>query len=173
MFSGLRAGTPLYIFDKNKPALSIGEVIGVTMPTNPLNGVFNAALGNPAMAVDIKARVDGADVSFTRMPANAVIADFGQSGVVISESREAMLSEVESYRNAAIKALQEEGRNRAIIASCDDIVLTLNPQARKDAEYSKEMADIRSQVASLSGQIEQISGMLAQFLNNKAKKKED
>ena len=54
------------------------------------------------------------------------------------------------------------------------MTLFLNPQARKEAEQSKDISELREQVSALSGQIKDMGGLLAQFLNGKsASKKED
>lgn len=174
MLSGLRAGTPIYVFDKTKPSVSIGEVLSVSSPVNQYGITYTPnGMNPPSMVVDIKARVDGAEVNYTKMPATSTIADFGQSGIVVSESRDAILNEIDGFKKISERILADVDRHRAIVSKCDEMTLALNPQAQKEAEHTKDIAELRSQVSSLSGQIEQVSGMLAQFLNNKAKNKED
>ena len=82
MLSGLRAGTPIYVFDKNKLCAYIGEVLSVSNPM-PQYGFNYAQPGlQNAAVVDIKAMVDGSEVNYTKLPASATIADFGQGGIV-------------------------------------------------------------------------------------------
>ena len=174
MLSGLRAGTPIYVFDKTKPSISVGEVLSVSSPVNQYGITYTPnGINTPPMVVDIKARIDGAEVNFTKMPATATIADFGQGGIVVSESRDAILNEVDGFKKVSERIIADIDRHKAIISKCDEMILSLNPQAQKEAEHTKDIAELRSQVSSLSGQIEQVSGMLAQFLNNKAKNKEE
>lgn len=174
MLSGLRAGAPIYIFDKNKPSVSIGEVISVSNPVQQY-GMTYTPTGPvpPAMVVDVRAKVDGVEINFTKMPATATIADFGQSGMVVSENLDATLHEIEAFQKVAQRKIDETERNKEIVSKCEEMKLYLNPQARKEVEQSKELAELRGKVSDLSGQLEQMNGLLAQLLSNKATKKKE
>jgi len=166
MLSGLRAGTPIYVFDKNKLCASIGEVISVSNPIPQYGFNYTQQGFQNSAVVDIKAMVDGAEVNYTKLPATATIADFGQGGIVISESREAILNEIDNFSKISEKALQDRPMHEERIAKCKEMRLALDRSAQIEAEQSKEIAELRNQV-------EQMNGMLAQLLGSKTKSKEE
>lgn len=166
---------PIYIFDKTKYTASVGEVISVSNPT-PQYGITYTPSGPmpPTMTVDVKARVEGNEVNFTKLPATSTIADFGQGGVVVSESLDAILNEIEGFQKISENALADIPRHETIVAKCKEMKLALSPQAKKDAEQAKELSDLRKQVSDMSGQLKDMGGLLSRLLDGKAvKTKED
>lgn len=97
MFSALRPGATLYILDKSKePQIKTGFVDNVTVP-RPMYKTFNPAVSfgtNMQTVVDIVARVGDEKITYEGIPSTLSIHSNGD--VVISESREAMISEVDA-----------------------------------------------------------------------------
>ena len=97
MFSALRQGSTIYILDKTKePTIKVGYVETVSLP-RPLYKTYNPAVSfgtNMQTVVDITARVDDSKIQFECVPATLSVHSNGDT--TISESREAMISEVDA-----------------------------------------------------------------------------
>lgn len=97
MFSALRQGAVLYILTKGEnPDLKIGYVESVTQP-RPRYTTYNPSVSfgtNIEMIVDVTAKVGEEKLEYAGVPANASIHEYNK--IVISESREAMISEVDA-----------------------------------------------------------------------------
>ena len=96
MFSTLRKGASVYILDRtSEPEVKIGYVDNVTLP-RPIYPTYNPAVSlgtNMQRVVDITVRVDDDKKEFC-VPADLSIHTYGD--YTLSESKEAMISEVDS-----------------------------------------------------------------------------
>ena len=88
MFQGLRPAAPIYILYKAEPRIAVGEVVSVSNPVPQYSATAyqNGMVMPPKAYVDIKIRIADEMVDLQRLPADATIADFGNSGMVVSES---------------------------------------------------------------------------------------
>ena len=169
MLSGLRPGTPVFVLNKNELRFKNGKVVSVSnqypqynfqQPLNPGNGPV----------VDMAIEIDGKAETFPRIPLNSTIAEFPDKGVIISETRDGIINEVNVIRSASQTALDQVDAHKRVIASCDQLLFDLNPQLRKDQEQAQEIANLKQQLAGMSDQIAALTGMLSKSLG---KKKED
>lgn len=169
MLSGLRPGTPVFVLNKNELRFKNGKVVSVSnqypqynfqQPLNPGNGPV----------VDMAIEIDGKAETFPRIPLNSTIAEFPDKGVIISETRDGIINEVNVIRGASQTALDQVDAHKRVIASCDQLLFDLNPQLRKDQEQAQEIANLKQQLAGMSDQIAALTGMLSKSLG---KKKED
>ena len=169
MLSGLRPGTPVFVLNKNELRFKNGKVVSVSnqypqynfqQPLNPGNGPV----------VDMAIEIDGKAETFPRIPLNSTIAEFPDKGVIISETRDGIINEVNVIRSASQTALDQVDAHKRVIASCDQLLFDLNPQLRKDQEQAQEIANLKQQLAGMSDQIAALTGMLSKSLS---KKKED
>lgn len=96
MFSTLRKGTSVYILDRSgEPTVNVGYIENVTMP-RPMYPTYNPAVSlgtNMQMVVDLTVRINDEQKEFS-VPSNLSIHTYGD--YTISESKEAMISEVDS-----------------------------------------------------------------------------
>ena len=93
MFQSLRPNNIVYILHKDKAVLETGSVVSVSMPVPkyPVQPMF----GQPQeMVVDLVVKINNQDITYQKLPATLDIADFGNSSVVLSDSREAMNAEI-------------------------------------------------------------------------------
>lgn len=97
MFSALRQGAVIYILDKSKePTIKTGYIENVTIP-RPMYKTYNPAASfgtNMQTVVDVTAKVNDEKIIFECVPSTLTIHSNGDT--VISESREAMISEVDA-----------------------------------------------------------------------------
>lgn len=166
MLSGLRPNTPVFVLYKSEPRFATAKVVSVSNQypqfnyQQPLNPGGNAA-------VDIAIEVDGKTETYQRIPLNSSIAEFPEKGVIISETREGIINEVNAIRSASVTALEQIDAHKKVIASCDQLLLDLNPQLKKEQEQSAEIANLKQQLAGMSDQIAALTGMLSKSLSKK------
>ena len=160
MLSGLRQGAPIYVLNKNQFKVSVGQVVSVT-PYSPKPGEFlqsfNMGYPQPRF-VDIAAVVDGGNVNFSRINGDASVADQGNDGVFISETREAVLTEISAMRSASERALEQVDMHRKVVAECDRLSMELNPELRREQEQSREIASLRNDLNEMKNMLASLLG---------------
>lgn len=169
MLSALRNGTPVYILYKNEPRFAVGKVTQVSNQYPNLGYQQPLVPGNN-MAVNISIEVDGKIENYERIPLNSSIAEFPDKGVLISESRDGIINEVNAIKSASVTALQQVDMHKGVIAACDKLLLDLNPQLRKEQEQAQEIATMKEQLSGMSEQIAALTGMLSKSLGKKTEK---
>lgn len=153
MFSALRQGALLYILEKgDKPVLKIGQVEGTTQPR------FNPAAGFGVTVIDIAAKVDNERKDYIGVPSNASV--HGAGNVVISESREAMISEVNSMLQTSKQIIDNVEYHRNVITACEDILKQLNPDYAKQQERDDAIDNLKNEVVSLKSDMSRILDLL-------------
>lgn len=167
MFQNLRVGAPFYILYKSELKLSIGEVANVGVPVPQYGSTYqNGILTQPKSTVDIKVSVNGEDVMLKALPSELSIADFGSSGMVVSESKDSIQSEIDAFQNTSLRALGETDKHKEIVSACDRMKRQLNPQIAKEAEQIQR-------IDNLEGKLTNIEQMLTKVLERNQKSKED
>lgn len=148
MFQSLTQGAIIPVLYKNIPRVADGRVISVNthMPTyNPQQPM--AVMNGPV--TDITVQVDNDTIPFAGLPANGVIANFPEKGLFLSTDRSAVLREVEAMANASRQVLESVPGHKKMVAACEDLILQLNPERKKEAQQTQEMSALRDEVAEL------------------------
>lgn len=150
MFQNLRASNTVFILNKSgSPTMERGTVVSVStpMPKYQVPPVF----GQPQeMVVDLVVKINNADTSFQKLPAAADIADFGTSGLVISDSRDAMNAEVLSLKQKSVDTVGSVDYHKDVIARCDKILSELNPEFAEKQAQQLEINDIKTRMKEMS-----------------------
>lgn len=170
MLSALRQGTPVYVLYKNEPRFAVGKVAQVSNQYPPQFN-FQQPL-NPStmgMMVDLSIEVDGKTETYPRIPINSAIAEFPDKGVILSETRDGIVNEINVIRNASQTAIDQVDLHKRIIASCDQLLLDLNPQLKHEQEQAGKISKLEEQLAGMSDQIAALTGMLSKTLGKKPK----
>ncbi len=110
-------------------------------------------------------------MEFKQLPANLSIANFGSSGVVVSESREAMNAEVEAMLRTSEQVLESIPYHESVIASCDDMLKVLNPQLAKEKAQEEKIGALEQKVSGIEGTLTDIREMLSKALNGSGNSK--
>lgn len=159
MFQTLRQGAALYILHKNDiPKIEIGEVVGVGLPTPQFSATYqqNGQFLPQHNVIDIKVNVNGQTIDLQKLPAENVIADFGNNGMVVSMSKDAILTEIATLRNNSQRVLDSVERHKQNILSCNKLIEDLSPEVKKAAERDKEIDGLKSEISGLKQMIEQL-----------------
>ena len=171
MLSALRPGTPVYVLYKTEPRFAVAKVTQVSNQYPNLAYNQQPLIPGNNVAVDLSIEVDGKVENYQRIPLNSTVAEFPDKGVIISETREGIVNEVNAIRSASLSIIEQVEAHKKVIASCDKLLLDLNPQLKKDQEHAQEIAKLKDQLAGMSEQIAAITGMLSKSLGKS--KKED
>lgn len=149
MFQALRPNNQLYILNKTKPSLDIGSVISVSTPIPKYQMQPN--FGQPQeMVVDIVAKVNNQDITYQKIPAALDIADFGSNGIVISDNRDAMNSEVYSLKKKSTDILNSVDYHKTVIDGCEKILTELNPELAEKQAQQKEINSLKSRIDEMN-----------------------
>lgn len=153
-FQNLRNNHQVYILHKDaKPTLEMGKVVGMTLPI-PKYG--NTGMYND-LVLDITVDVDGKQANFQKLPANNDIADFGNN-IVIAASKEAINSEIVSFKQHSLDVINSIEQHQNIILGCDQILEKLNPEIAEKQRQEQENKALRDEINSLKE-------MFADFVN--------
>ena len=161
MFSTLRQNSPIYILDKKcSPVLKKGIIESVS-PQRSRTGSF---YGQPMdMIVDIRVNIDGTSQEFKNIPASLSIANDGN--IVISETKEAMSTEVDSMLSISKQILESVDYHKDVIEKCEQILKDLNPQFAKDKLQEEKINSLESRIGGVENTLSDIKDMLSKVLN--------
>lgn len=168
MFSALRQSNLFYILNKGeKPELKVGQVVSVSNPVPKYSTSFVPAQQFNGMdtVVDVTVKVGEETMDFKQLPSNMSIANFGVNGMVVSESREAMMGEVEAMLRNSQQTIESIPFHQSVIASCDIILRELNPQFAKEKEQEEKISTLELKVAGMDGKIDNVLDMLSKVVN--------
>ena len=159
MFSSLRQDSLLYVLNKREvPSLSIGRVVSVSNPVPKYPTTFVPTPNGLETTVDITVSIDGNSTDFKKVP--STLSVYGDNGVVISESREAMNAEIEAMRSSSQKLIESVGTHRRIIESCDEMLVKLNPSIAKEKEQEAKIDALEGKIGGIEAALAEMNGML-------------
>lgn len=166
MFQGLRQGSLFYILEKgDTPILKIGQVVSVSQPVPKYNTTFTPGQQfGMETVVDISVKVGDDTVDFKQLPSALSIANFGQNGVVVSESKEAMSAEVEAMLRTSRQIIDGIPYHKRVISSCDNMLRELNPQFAKEKEQEEKIGALEQKMNGMEGTLGDIREMLSKAL---------
>lgn len=170
MFSALRSGSLFYILEKSdEPKLKIGSVVSVSQPQPKFANSFIPNQQFSEMVVDVVVKVGEEEVKFEKLPSSLSIANFGQGGVVVSESKEAMNTEVESMLRTSKQIIDSIPYHKKVLSVCDAMLRELNPQFAKEKEQEEKIGLLEQKMNGMEGTLSDIREMLNLALNPKKK----
>ena len=170
MFSALRQGSSFFILDKtNVPKLKIGSVVSVSHPMPKYNNTYVPGQNYTETVVDVIVKVNEEELKFEKLPSNLSIANFGQSGIVVSESKEAMNGEVESMLRNSKNILESIPYHKEVLNACDEMMKELNPQLAKEKEQEEKIAMLETKMGGMENILLEIHQKLNSALGSKKK----
>ena len=170
MFSALRQGSSFFILDKtNVPKLKIGSVVSVSQPMPKYNNTYVPGHNYTETVVDVVVKVNEEELKFEKLPSNLSIANFGQSGIVVSESKEAMNGEVESMLRNSKNIIESVPYHKDVLIACDEMMKELNPQLAKEKAQEQKIAMLENRMGGMESTLKDIHKLLNSALSNKSK----
>lgn len=163
-FSTLRNSSLLYILNREGvPSVNIGTVVGVSTPVNKMG--LPAAFGTiPDAVVDITVKVDDKQGVFYKVPAGLDSWEYEYNGVktpyILATTKEAINNDVNSLRQQALGVINSVEHNKKIVAACDDMLKSLNPEYAEKQRQEQEIAELKSQMAAQQSQMAELINLL-------------
>ena len=149
----------MYVLNrKDNPTLSIGRVISVSAPLPKYPNTYTNPMSGIETTVDITASVDGSNVDFKKIPSNLVI--YGDSGIVISETREAMISEIETMKSNSRNIIESVDYHKRVLECCDTMLEQLNPSLAKEREQENKLNSLETRMGKIEDVLAEMNGTL-------------
>lgn len=165
MFSALRQGNPFYILEKGSDIkLKIGQVEKVSSLKPRYNTNNSATFNSVLMVVDITVIVDGEKIEYNNVPGNLSIADFGNEGIVISENKESIMSEVDGLFQTSTQILNNLDYHKKVVSSCEEIFKQLNPAFAKEKEHDEAIEDLTSKFNDIKNEFSSVKNDVSKIL---------
>lgn len=168
MFQGLRQNSLFYILEKGeRPTLQVGQVVSVSNPA-PRFGQYQPGQiygQNADMVVDVQVKVgDEPPFNLEKLPASMSIATTDK--LVVSDSRDAMLSEVEGMLANSRRIIESVDYHNGVIEACDNIIERLNPKIAQEREQERKINELETKMNEMGGSIYNIENMLRSLSQN-------
>ena len=152
MFQSVRPNSPIYVFHKgDNPRLETGYVVNQPIP-KPKYQMPNA-FGQPQeLVVDLVIKLNDITVNMNAIPAQLDIADSYSNGenLVISDSREAMNSEILSLKQKSIDIINSVPYHKNLIITYDKLLSDFNPEMAEKQAQQKEISELKAQLNEMS-----------------------
>lgn len=161
MFSALNQNSPLYIITKgNKLEYKVGSVKSLTASRS-----YSSYGVVPTNTVDINVEIDGSVQTFKNVPANMAVANFTNDGLVISETKEGLIPELDNIIQTSEFNISNYEKDKEIVASGKEIMKKINVKYAKDSERDDAISMLKSDVTNMKGDINKILNILTRKEN--------
>ena len=148
MFQSLTQGATIPVLYKNIPRVADGRVISVNTHMPIFNPQQPMAMMNGPVT-DISVQVGEETLPFVGLPANGVVANFPDRGLFIATDRTAVLREIESMATTSRQVLESVPAHQKMVQDCENLILELNPERKKEAQQTQEITALRGELAEL------------------------
>lgn len=166
MLSGLKAGAPVYVFNKNLMQIFSGKVTSVSKQYPQYNFNQLGGMNQNYAVVDLVVDIEGKSESFPKIPITSVVAEFPDKNMLISETREGALNEVSAIRTLNQSEIDRVPEREEIVKKCDFLLLEWNPQLKKEKEQAEEIAGLKSKIDLLMQKIDSMTAASASRTEN-------
>lgn len=168
MLSTLRQGTPVYVIFRAGPRVATAKVAQISSQYPPQFNIQMAQMGNNMSPMfDLTLEMDGKTELFQRIPINTSVAEFPEKGIILSETRDGVINEISAIRGNAVTELDKRSFYEQTVTNCDQILLDVNPELKREQEQAGKIARLEEQIAGMSDQIAALTGMLSKSLSKK------
>lgn len=161
MFQNLRENSIVYILHKdNTPYIETASVVRVSAPMPKFQMPQN--FGQPQeMTVDMVIRVNGNEMTFQKLPANAEISNALVGGnVTIAASRDAMNAEISNMKQKSIELLNSIDYHKGVVESCDKLLMQLNPEFAEKQRQQEEISTLKLQMGEMAKNMSTLMEMM-------------
>ena len=152
MFQSVRPNSPIYVLHKgDSPRLETGYVANQPIPKPKYQ--MPHTFGQPQeMVVDLVVKLNDMAINLNAIPAQVDIADSYSNGenIVISDSRDAMNSEILSLKQKSVDLLNSMNYHRSLIKTYDKILSDFNPEMAEKQAQQQEITELRNQMNEMS-----------------------
>ena len=170
MFKNLRQGQSIYILHKeDKMYYEVATVVSVDNLRPKVPGMNPYA--PQEMVVDIKAKIGNDNLKIPSVPADLLVTDYKPNNgekLVLSCDLNSFNTEINSMLQNSNAVLASVDRHKAVVESCELMLIQLNPQFAKDKERDEEMSGMKQELSSLRETNEKLMSMMQTFLEKQS-----
>lgn len=152
MFQSVRPNSPIYVFHKgDNPRLETGYVVNQPIPKPKYQ--IPHTFGQPQeLIVDLIVKIGDTTYNLNAIPAQLDISDSYSNGenLVISDSRDAMNSEIISLKQKSIDVINSKPYHESLVTAYDKILTDFNPEMAEKQAQQQEIAELRNQMDKMS-----------------------
>lgn len=162
MFSALRQGGIVYILEKANKKLAC-RTAQVTSVSSPQFNPANYAQGQFGGTINISVNDNGDSRDFGGLSPNDNLARYNNGAVIVSESREAIINEVQNLVANSESILDEDNLayHRNVVVDGKEILASLNPQFAKEQALDKEVKNLHSRVDGIDGKLDKLIALMS------------
>ena len=165
MFSALRQSGTVYILTKgDTPALKTGVVQSVTSPVTKFGTQLMPGQFQQDTVIDLTVKVGDELLTFKQLPSASVIASSGN--MVVSESRDAMVAEVENMIRTSKEVLESVDYHRNALEACESIMCSLNPRLAEEKEQKEKIETLERKLGGIEDTVGDLKELLLKALKS-------
>nr|DAE27259.1 MAG TPA: hypothetical protein [virus sp. ctee23] len=165
MFSALRQSGTVYILTKgDTPALKTGVVQSVTSPVTKFGTQLMPGQFQQDTVIDLTVKVGDELLTFKQLPSASVIASSGN--MVVSESRDAMVAEVENMMRTSKEVLESVDYHRNALEACESIMCSLNPRLAEEKEQKEKIETLERKLGGIEDTVGDLKELLLKALKS-------
>lgn len=159
MFQNLRKGSRIYILYRNEPRVEEAEIDSILNPATQYNANQYSMISS---VVDIRLKVRNDFINLKEVPANSSDVHLDNNSIMISESKENIISEIESIKaDSSARIIPAEiEKHRDIVERCSVILENLKPEIKREVKRDKEIEELKANFGNLSNEIAEIKSLL-------------
>ena len=170
MLSGLRPGSPIYVVHKDGPRVTTAKVVQLSSQYPPqFNFQMPQAGATLSPMFDLTVDIDGKTELFQRIPINTSVAEFPDKGVIVSETRDGVVNEINNILGWASTELEKRSFYEQTVSNCKNILVDINPELKRDQEQADKIAKLEQGLAAVNGQVQSLVDLMSKSVGKKSK----
>ena len=161
----MRQSGTVYILTKgDTPALKTGVVQSVTSPVTKFGTQLMPGQFQQDTVIDLTVKVGDELLTFKQLPSASVIASSGN--MVVSESRDAMVAEVENMMRTSKEVLESVDYHRNALEACESIMCSLNPRLAEEKEQKEKIETLERKLGGIEDTVGDLKELLLKALKS-------
>lgn len=163
MFSALRQGSTVHIVEKTADGI-VYRTAQVSSVSSPQFNNNHSYVNNPfSSTINITVNDNGTSRDFGGLPTNENIVRYNNGAIVVSESRDAIATEVDNLVRNSESILSEDNLayHKNMVNSGKDILGKLNPQFAKEQALDKEVKNLHDRVDSMDSKLDRLITLMS------------
>jgi len=110
-------------------------------------------------------------LDFKQLPSNLEIANFGGNGVVVSESRQSMLSEIDAMLRNSRGIIDSVDYHKRVVEACEAMQKELNPELQRESERDSRLSSLEGKIGGMESSLSKLAEMVSKALGHTSENK--
>lgn len=157
MFQNLRAGSIVYVLQKDEPPiLNIATVSTANSSTG-----YNNYL---PQTIDIQVKINDITTDFKQLPGQLSVANYDNGKTIISDTKEIIIQEVNNMINNSKQVINSVSYHQSVLEAGEQMLKQLNPEFAKQKDQEEKINNLESKIGGIETKLDDICTMLSQKL---------